>query len=424
VGAICAYLEKWRDRFWLFHPQTPFMQVAALATAEETKDNRKPWTHIALASACGNTPIVFDHDCDDSPIAIRSAEALAMLLGCLQFTPGGLVQTLRVRGEGGALVNTAAVLPLGENLAQTLCLCLHRAPTGNSMEDLPAWERPPLTITELRGRPVSATGTNDRYTRQSRAVLFLRENDDSIRWLRFAVGLELDKDDNAPDEMACFMKEDSKLPLSFSDGRALWRDLPALLPNVGRRPAAIMTYAINLQQENSEQPILVSGVASEIVRMKVLRWRVEQITLPSTLLVDANKANYLRDLVTLAEKLHKDLETEAVSMIVKIWPPIKDSESHVRNHLKKSSFALNYFSFAERALPRLLHLLGDDEYEKADALWCATLRSASLDAWEQLLASQGYSARALRADAIFWPRFKNVLKKHVPEPEPENSKED
>src|SRR5690606_26595266 len=61
LAEIKAYLQHWRERFWLFHPEFPFLQVAALATAEETRDKRKPWTQIALASANGNTPVVFDH---------------------------------------------------------------------------------------------------------------------------------------------------------------------------------------------------------------------------------------------------------------------------------------------------------------------------------------------------------------------------
>lgn len=59
LSDIHAYLAHWRDRFWLFHPEAPFLQVAALATAAETRDKRKPWTQIALASANGNTPVVF-----------------------------------------------------------------------------------------------------------------------------------------------------------------------------------------------------------------------------------------------------------------------------------------------------------------------------------------------------------------------------
>lgn len=42
VGEICAYLESLRERFWLFDAEHPFMQVPALATAEETRDKRKP----------------------------------------------------------------------------------------------------------------------------------------------------------------------------------------------------------------------------------------------------------------------------------------------------------------------------------------------------------------------------------------------
>ena len=48
--SLRAYLTQWRDRFWLFHPEYPFMQVAALAEADETKDKQKPWTQIALES--------------------------------------------------------------------------------------------------------------------------------------------------------------------------------------------------------------------------------------------------------------------------------------------------------------------------------------------------------------------------------------
>ena len=38
---IRAYLEQWRERFWLFHPEYPFMQVAAVADAPETRREAK-----------------------------------------------------------------------------------------------------------------------------------------------------------------------------------------------------------------------------------------------------------------------------------------------------------------------------------------------------------------------------------------------
>ena len=135
--AIREYLQQWRERFWLFHPQQPFMQVAALAEVEETRDKQKPWTQISLASANGNVPVVFDHSCDLTPRFISAADALRALLGFLQFTPGGLVKTIRDSDKAGALANTAAVMPLGASLAQSLCLALH-PPTQAAHKDCPA----------------------------------------------------------------------------------------------------------------------------------------------------------------------------------------------------------------------------------------------------------------------------------------------
>ncbi|WP_273646821.1 type I-E CRISPR-associated protein Cse1/CasA, partial [Pseudomonas aeruginosa] len=84
IDVVERYLERWRERFWLFHPQYPFMQVAALASAAETCDKQKPWAQISLASANGNTPVVFDHSYDLAPSAVSADRALCALLGFLQ----------------------------------------------------------------------------------------------------------------------------------------------------------------------------------------------------------------------------------------------------------------------------------------------------------------------------------------------------
>src|SRR5690606_23639295 len=146
-----------------------FMQAAVLGELAETRDKMKPWTQISLASAKGNTPTVFDHAYDAAPSATSPGFALRALLGFLQFTPGGLVKTIRGSDNAGPLANTAAVLPLAESLEQTLCQALH--PARSSQEDLPAWERPDVTIEDLKRDAGPASGPNDRYTRLSRAVL-------------------------------------------------------------------------------------------------------------------------------------------------------------------------------------------------------------------------------------------------------------
>jgi CRISPR system Cascade subunit CasA len=430
VAEIRAYLEQWRERFHLFHPVCPFMQVVALATAEETRDKCKPWTQIALASANGNAPVVFDHAYDSAPAAIAPAYAVSTLLGFLQFTPGGLVKTLRDADKAGALVNTAAVIPVGATLSRTLCLCLHPASTGRSDEDLPAWEREPLTVAQLRGDPVLATGPNDRYTRQSRAVLLLREVDGSIRWIRFAAGLALGEDSNAPDPMASFRAGSNGLVrLTFSEGRALWRDLSALVPNPAgeSQPAAVLNYAIGLHQLDSfdrvYQPILVAGLASD--QAKLLRWRLEQIVLPASLLADAEKSQYLRELMGVAETLFSDLRSLSARMVAEILPDpaSKDTRSRARSLLDAGPFAASYFAEAERALPQMMRLVGEGKSDQAELLWRNTLRAAAQLAWNQVLAGLGSSVRALQADAKFWPRFHGLLNKLVPRPEFDLAKE-
>mgnify|MGYP000941062894 FL=1 len=416
LQAVIDYLEHWRERFWLFHPEYPFMQVAALANATETKDKRKPWTQIALASANGNTPVMFDHACDAMPASIFPAVALRHLLGFLQFVPGGLVKVLRDSDKAGALANTAAVLPLEKTLAHTLLLCLHGWRLEN---DLPAWEKPVLTLTELCADPVLATGPNDRYTRQSRAILLLRESDGRIRWLYFSVGFALAEDANAPDPMASFRAGSNGLVrLSFSEGRALWRDLPALVPNPKKtsRPAAVLDYAVSLhRQVNTFAPsFLIVGLASD--QAKLLRWRTEQIELPLALLENADKALYLRELVEKAENLFTDMRKLAVCMLASAMPEPnhKDTKNRARAILDVGPLATSYFAQAERQLPQLLQQLGQGDFEQATNAWYHALRGSAIAAWNQVLKGMGHTARALRADAQFQPGFYALLNKHVP----------
>jgi CRISPR system Cascade subunit CasA len=421
VADIEAYLNHWRDRFWLFHAEHPFMQVATLGNAEETRDKRKPWTQISLASANGNAPVVFDHALDSTPSAIDAPAAVAHLLGFLQFTPGGLVKTLRDADKAGALVNTAAVLPVGETLAQTLCLALHAPPLpGQPQDDLPAWERPALTLAQLRGDPVQASGPNDRFTRQSRAVLLEREEDGCVRWLRFAAGLALAEDPHAPDPMACYRPGSNGLVrVGFTEGRALWRDLPAMVPapQEGYQAASVMQRAAGLHQvmgrDGQVQSLLVAGVASD--QAKLLRWRQEQVLLPKALLVDPACALDLRGHMALAEAVHQQLRHLATDLVAATLPDpgSKDTRSRARDLVESGPLSRSYFAAAERALPSLMDKIAADRPEEALTFWHGALRQAAEQAWRRLVALLGMSARALQAEARLGPRLHGLLRKQL-----------
>lgn len=423
--AVRSYLEQQRDRFWLFHPERPFMQVAALAQAEETRDKQKPWTQISLASASGNTPLVFDHSCDLAPISITPAQALRALLGFLQFTPGGLVKALRDADKAGPLANTAAVMPIGPTLGQTLLLALHPAPTG-TLEDLPSWEQLPATIAQLRGDATLATGPNDRYTRLSRAVLLLPEPDGRIRHLRFAAGLALAEDHHAPDPMASYRAGSNNLiRVAFQEGRAFWRDLSALLPDpTGKmaHPAAVLQGAVHLNQnltfDSVEQPLLVAGLASD--QAKLLRWRIEQITLPAALMADPAKAVALRQLVGQAETVFTCLRSFASHMLADILPDpgSKETRSRARSLFDSGAATALFFAHAERSLGLVMELLVSERGDEAQTRWCQVLLAAADQGWKAVHRSMGQSPAVLRAEARHWPKYRGWLRNWQSETDP------
>lgn len=404
--AITAYLERWRDRFWLFHPEHPFMQVAELATAPETRDKFKPWAQIDLASVSGNAPVVFNHSLDCAPGAIPPSHAIRHLLGFLQCTPGGLVKVFRDADKAGPLANTAAALPLGGSLAQTLILSLPPAsPDGH--EDLPCWERPALTVANLKAAAVLATGPNDRYTRQTRAVLFRGDEDGAIRRVRFAAGMGLEEDTHAPDPMASFREGSNGLVrLTFNEGRALWRDLPALLPDGGSRPAAILENATRLNKSLGKKQLrfLIAGIASD--QAKLLRWRIERLVLPLALLELPEATRTARQMLEMAETLFVSLKGAAVQLIADNLPDSqqKDTRSRARTQFDAGPVAPLFFARVERSLMVTLALIEQDP-DAAERQWQQVLKEAAIAAWEAQLTCLGGGACVWRANAKAQPRL-------------------
>ena len=417
-----AYLEQWRERFWQFHPAAPFIQMALLDTAQETGDKQKPWSQISLESANGNAPVVFDHSLDTRPQAIPYAQALRMLLGYCQFTPGGLVKVFRDSDKAGPLANTASVLPTGKSLEKTLLLALH--PCKSRHEDLPAWEKPSPVQAQVETSPTLATGPNDRYTRQTRAVVLLRKPAPGlITHIRFGAGLALGDDPNSPDPMAAYRinKDGKAIRITYTEGRAIWRDLPSLLPDSARRsdiPPAVLDWAANLNdalgEYDAEIPLLSAGLASD--QAKLLRWRVDQIVLPHAVLMDSGAAAELRAQVRRGEETYSRLRGFCTDMATLIQPDPKHKETRAkaRNMIDQGPASAVFFSTVERSLPQLMRQIAANDFETAAEEWNTALTIAAKNAWEAVCRTLGDTPAALRAEAKIWPGFQGWLKSFAP----------
>ena len=428
LQAFEHYLEQWHDRFWLFHPTQPFMQVAALATTPQTQ-TAKPWTQVSLESAGGNNPVLFDHSVDDAPSTVGAATVLRSMLGCMQFTAGGPVKVLRKDGYGrkGALFDSAAILPTGHTLAQTLLLALHPAPRAadEADDDLPAWEHAPLQLADLTPTLTLPTGPNDRYTRQTRAILLRRQpGDQGVSQVHACEGQDLLDDENAADPMNSYRQSTDKwVRLRFAEGRAMWRDLPALLPSPagsGWRPAAVLNWAQNLLDAggawDDEVQVTVAGMAAR--QDKGLATRLERFVLPQGLMTAADTAAELRARLQQAEDLHRDLRALAGRMFALARPnsSSKDARAQARDAADAGPLSPTYFARAEQGLPALMRQVAAADTHAAQVAWSVTLHDAARQAWAAAGDLLGPSAAALRARALTDDPFHNLIRPLRPEP--------
>jgi CRISPR system Cascade subunit CasA len=213
--------------------------------------------------------------------------------------------------------------------------------------------------------------------------------------------------------------------ITFKEGRAAWRDLPALVPgpsdeNDYRRPAATINYAASLHDELGAssadyQPLLVAGVAGTPKKLaKLLRWRMEQIALPANLLADPDRAQLLKDMVGDADTVFGALRWLVQQMVSESLPDPShaDTRAKAKGLVAAGPLSSIYFAVAERALPELMYQLGAGDFDAAEVHWAATLRRAVFDAWSSVVAGLGGTPRGLRAEARFFPRLFGLLNEH------------
>ena len=411
VSDVVTYLEAHRERFFVFDDEHPFMQVAALAKDERTKDKVKPWTQVAIGRSSGNTPLVFDRSVDASPRSIEAGQAVRHLLGFLQFTPGGLIKVLRSSDKAGPLANSAAVVPLGRNIGHTLLLGLPPALT-DKRECLPPWESDPCTVEQLEAPPLPASGVIDRYARLSRGVLFVPftdEPDTSVRFANFSAGRALDDENAAPDPMVAMRPGANNLVrLTFREQRATWRDLPSVLPHgVGNDsvPPAVLGWALNLLDAaggnaGGELSVLVAGLASN--KGKLERWRYERYSWPVALLASPGGCQEVRAAVAEAEVAWSRLRTVLATAVADQLPDSqsKDTRARARERVAALGLAEQFFRPCERTFGAFMDAVSRGASAAADALWLTALDEGVSDAWGLCVKSLGQSASGLRAAAV------------------------
>ncbi|WP_007023151.1 type I-E CRISPR-associated protein Cse1/CasA [Saccharomonospora iraqiensis] len=272
---VVDYLDRYRVRFDLLHPETPFFQVAELRTGKgETSELSKLIADVPNGKPFFTTRL-------GGELSLTYAEAARWVVHCQSFDPAGIksgaVGDDRVKGGRGYPIGTGwcgrlgGVLPEGGTLRETLLLNLipRRAdtPSRTHADDLPAWERSPQGPT-VRDEP-EPSGPVDLYTWQARRIRLVADGG-RIRRVLISNGDRLEPQNRhklEPHSLWRRSKAQEKklreepvyMPTPHDPKRAIWRGLEALLPGAitadqraeaaGRLTAGVLDWVAELTEE-------------------------------------------------------------------------------------------------------------------------------------------------------------------------------
>lgn len=245
---ITRYLDRFRDRFDLFHDETPFAQAAGLrARSGETKTIGLLIPYVAA----GNNVPLFSAARDADPPPLSPAEAARWLVHAHAWDTAAIktgaeddpqVKNGKTTGNPtGPLGQLGVLIPTGPTLRHTL-LCNLRILTSqiSGSGDAPLWERPPLGP---QWRERTPAGLLDLYTWPSRRIRLIPEPaDDGVRVRRVVLcaGDRLRLHELYGIEPHCAWRrsrpQEKKLgrgvvymPVTHRPGRQLWRGLGPVL---------------------------------------------------------------------------------------------------------------------------------------------------------------------------------------------------
>ncbi|MEJ5330683.1 MAG: type I-E CRISPR-associated protein Cse1/CasA [Desulfobaccales bacterium] len=427
--ALQEYFDRWRERFFLFHPERPFYQVPRMEDARV-----HPVQLLALEAAAGNNATLFDHHFSEHPATFRPAQAACYLVARQAYSIG-LGKSHPFYFSDSPLIRGYTVLVLGKNLFQTLALNLlpvHQdRPIPRIDEDLPSWELPSLPEPDPRGNLI--TGYISYLTWQSRRIHLIAEgNSPVVRFCQIQQNWKLPE----PTPLDPFksyrrLEKEGLVPRGLSPERAVWRDCHALLELQGR-PEVLASLAQKkaILRDRKDCQFSITGAATEGGKAaQLILWRYERLPLPLDYLEDENLLGELRNALEVCERAHDCLNQHMRNLAALVLaPPVGGQKrqadpQEVARLVQSWAPGRRYWARLEAPFRHLMAELPADQVENEEGEvvygtrllpeWRRTVYKAARQSFQEVAKSLENSLRSLKALAQVEGRFFAALKKEL-----------
>lgn len=434
---IVAYLDKWRDRFWLFDEKYPFGQVPTFVPKKW-----RSWSALAVEYNADTAKVLFDHVNENDPGQITMAAAARWLLATQTFAVSTGKSEISHTGTAPSAGSVMAI-PAGLNLQDTLIFCLVPQNRMILADDAPLWEREPDSLEylkkkikvsdeksgKIKDRTVErkAMGIVDLYTWRTCSVIFRQSNLTLITDLGFASGVGCKEAADCDPMLAYTIKEvkekgsKEKIKKKFSiqfEEKGLWRDFDSLLPDETRLAPKVIEHTVRLtKNEHGRFPkgVLIIGQKYFPPRPNVEYWRKEYFALPEALASDRNVRHEIHEILQDAKKagqaLSASCESFAKNMIGHGKRTIEKSD--IDDFVAQLTVLPYYWSTLEHEFHNMLREYAHDrDFDNIRRSWLISVCGALKSAWDQHSASVSTGdAWAIRALVKAEGRVLRQLKK-------------
>ncbi len=426
---INGYLDQWRERFDLFHPQRPFYQ------ASDDRVKSKSIASLVLDMVSGNNAVLFDHHTEETGVTLTPAKAARTVVVAQTFGLAGLSGIPGQAFTDAPWARGIVFLVESDTLFRVLMLNLMKYPDTlhSKKEDAPAWEQDDPYQPERQ----IPKGYLDYLTWQNRRVRLIPEGDESsptVSAMSVAPALRLDA--SVFDPFKLYRKgqgkgsEDIWLITRFSEDRALWRDSASLfgLKSQQGRPPQVFYWLADLVHEGlipiqQRFRFMALGMAND--QAKVEFFQENHLPLPLEYLENEELVARLSNAIQKAEQTHFALKFASQWLAALTLSPNSDGKKWqeidriTRDQADSLIMHWNvdrvYWQRLEIPFLRLLEDLPGNP--NAVDSWHETLRQAAWDALEQAAEAAGDDPAALKAAVRARGMLAHSLQEVFPKPD-------